>query len=217
MKKWIALILVLTMVLAMSGCGCNHPEKVLQLTDVDTAKLTAKQVLTCTKCGKVLEKQDTATGIAPANGTMYLSAADWFACLTTNITTYDTSRMLVPMGVESEDGAILRSLVSPSGFKSVISFFDKDGNVITTEQGNTGSTVHRICIEAQFDNATATTFYTMLMLMAMTNNSEWTSENMNALAQGIMQGETLTDNGYTYNMQILNAALHTVSVDIIAE
>ena len=51
MKKWIALILALTMVLAMTGCGCNHPEKVLQLTDVDTAKLTAKQVLTCTQCG----------------------------------------------------------------------------------------------------------------------------------------------------------------------
>lgn len=217
MRKWIALLLALVMMLTMAGCGCEHVAGEMKLTDVDTAKLTAKWELTCSQCGKVMEKRDAATGVAPANSTMYLSAADWFDCLTTNISTYDTSRTLVPMAVESEDGALLRSLVSPSGFKSVFSFFDKDDNVITTEQGTQGSKVHRICIEAQFENETATTFYTLLMLMAMTNNSQWNSEQMNDLALRIMKGETVTDNGYTYKMEILNVALHTVSVNITAE
>ena len=125
--------------------------------------------------------------------------------------------MLVPMAVESEDGALLRSIVSPSGFKSVISFFDMDGNVITNEQSAQTNLIHRIRIEAQFDNATATTFYTLLMLMAMTNNSDWENESLNMLAKGIMGGESLTDNGYSYTMEIISRETHTVCVHIVAE
>ena len=125
--------------------------------------------------------------------------------------------MLVPMGVESEDGALLRSIVSPNGFKSVISFFDTEENVITTEQADTPELTHRIRVEAQFDNDTATHFYTLIMLMAMTNNSDWDNESVNALAKAVMSGESVTDNGYTYTMEILSPITHTVGLYIVAE
>lgn len=217
MRKWTAIILVLAMILTFTGCGCDHYTADLKLTDVDTAKLTAKWEVTCADCGKVIEKRDAATGVAPKNSTLQLSAVQWFACLTSNIKAYDSSGMLVPMGVESEDGAILRSIVSPTGFKSVISFFDKDDNVITIEQGDTPELAHRIRVEAQFENETATLFYTLIMLMAMTNNSEWDNTAMNALAKQVMGGETVTDNGYSYTMEIISSATHTVALHIVAE
>ena len=107
--------------------------------------------------------------------------------------------------------------MSPTGFKSVISFFDKDDNVIKAEQSADHGAVHRIRIEAQFDNNTAVTFYTLLMLMAMTNNSQWNNDQVNALAKGIMGGETITDNGYAYTMEIVSPETHTVVVHIEAE
>ena len=217
MKKWIAVILVLVMALTMAGCGCEHSAADMTLTDVDTGKLTAKWEVTCTACGKVIEKRDAATGVAPKNSTLQLTGAQWFECLTTNIKTYDSTGMLVPMGVESEDGAMLRSIVTPSGFQSVISFFDKEDNVITTEQAETTELVHRIRVEAQFDNDTATHFYTLIMLMAMTNNSDWDNAALNDLAAKVMRGESVTDNGYTYVMEIISPITHTVALHIEAE
>ena len=217
MKKWIALILALVMVFTMTGCGCEHSAADMKLADVDTAKLTAKWELTCTECGKVIEKQDAATGVAPKDGTLQLTPAQWFECLTTNIKTYDSTGMLVPMGVESEDGALLRSIVTPSGFQSVISFFDKDDNVITTEQADTAELVHRVRVEAQFDNDSTTHFYTLIMLMAMTNNADWDNTALNDLAAKVMNGEAVTDNGYTYVMEIISSITHTVALHIEAE
>ena len=217
MKKFVLWILVLTMVLGMAGCGCEHVAGEAMLTEVDTAKLTAKWEVSCTQCGKQMEPRDTTTGVAPVDSTVRLSPQDWFACLPTNIKPYDTSRMLVPMAAESEDNAQLYSVVSPSGFKSVISFFDKEDVVITTDRSTEAGNIHRIRIEAQFDNDTSVTFYTLLLLMAMTNNGEWTNEGVNALCQQIMGGETVSDNGYTYSLQILSAENHTVAVNIVAE
>jgi len=217
MRKWIALILVLAMSMSLAACGCEHGSADIQLTDVDTAKLTAQWKVTCAECGKVIEKRDAATGVAPKDSTLQLTPAQWFECLTTNIKTYDSTGMLVPMGVESEDGAMLRSIVSPNGFKCVISFFDKEENVITTQQADTSELVHRIRVEAQFDNDTATHFYTLIMLMAMTNNSEWDNESVNNLAKAVMGGESVTDNGYSYTMEILSPITHTVALYIVAE
>ena len=217
MKKWIALILVLAMTLGLVGCGCEHFTADLRLTNVNTDKLTAKWEVTCVDCGKVIEKRDAATGVAPKNSTLQLTAAQWFECLTTNVKTYDSTGMLVPMAVESEDGAMLRSIVTPNGFKSVISFFDKEENVVTTEQADTAELVHRIRVEAQFENDATTHFYTLIMLMAMTNNSEWDNAAMNDLAKQIMGGQSVTDNGYTYTLEIISPITHTVALHIEAE
>ena len=217
MKKWIALVLALVTVFTMTACGCEHGAADLKLADVDTGKLTAKWHVTCTECGKVIEKRDAATGVAPKDSTLQLTAAQWFECLTTNIKTYDSTGMLVPMGVESEDGAMLRSIVTPNGMQSVFSFFDKEDNVITTEQADTAGLVHRIRVEARFENETATHFYTLIMLMAMTNNADWDNATVNELAKQVMAGETVTDNGYSYTMEILSSVTHTVALHIEAE
>lgn len=217
MKRILLLTLALAMLLSLAACGCQHTDCEKILTEVDTDTLTAKWEVICSQCGKVTEKEETATGLAPVNSALPLSPADWFACLTTHIKTYDTSGMLVPMEVSSEDGAALHSIVSPTGFKSVISFFDKDDAVITTQDSALGGKVHRIRIEAQFDNSTATTFYTLLMLMAMTNNADWDNQRVNDLASQVMAGQTVTDNGYSYSMQILSVQTHTVAVNIVAQ
>lgn len=214
MKRLIALCLVIAMVLTMTACGCEHSAAKMSLTNVDTTKLTAKWVATCVDCGKVVEKRDASTGVAPQDSTFLLTPVQWFECLTTNIKSYDSSGMLTPMPVESEDGAILRSVVSPSGFKSVISFFDKEEAVITADSTQP---LHRIRVEAQFDNDTATLFFTLVMLMAMTNNSQWDNATLNDLATKVMSGETVTNNGYAYTMEIISSITHTVALHIVAE
>ena len=214
MKRWIALCLAFAMAFTMTACGCEHTAAKISLSNVDTAKLTAKWNLTCVDCGKVVEKRDTTTGVAPQESAYLLTPTQWFECLTTNIKTYDSSGMLTPMPVESEDGAILRSVVSPSGFKSVISFFDKEEAVLTADSVQP---MHRIRVEAQFDNDTATLFYTLIMLMAMTNNSDWTNDSVNDLAMRVMSGESVTDNGYVYTMEIISSITHTVALHIEAE
>ena len=217
MKKIIALCLAVAMVLSLAACGCEHPSAEMKLTDVDTATLTAKWHMICTECGKVVEKRDAATGVAPQDGVLWLSAQEWFACLTSNLVAYDTSRMMAPMDVTADDSAQLYAVASANGMKSVISFYDKNDQVITTAQAAEQRLVHRICIEAQFENDSAQAFYTLLMLMAMTNNSSWESTALNNLCQQIMGGQTVSDNGYTYSMEILSAATHTVAVNILAE
>lgn len=217
MKRLIALCLIIAMVLTMTACGCEHATAKMSLTDVNTTKLTAKWIATCVDCGKVIEKRDADTGVAPQESVFLLTPAQWFECLTTNIKSYDSSGMLTPMPVESEDGAVLRSVVSPSGFKSVISFFDKEDAVIMTEDADTAQLVHRIRVEAQFDNDTATLFFTLVMLMAMTNNSQWDNASLNELATKVMSGETVTNNGYSYTMEIISSITHTVALHIVAE
>ena len=129
MKKLICFALALAMAVSMAACGCDHVAGEPQVKSVNSTELTMERTISCTQCGKQMDTETVAVGIAPANSVMPIGPAAWFECLTTNIKTYDTSGMLVPMAVESEDGALLRSIVSPTGFKSVISFFDKDGNV----------------------------------------------------------------------------------------
>jgi hypothetical protein len=171
----------------------------------------------CTECGKVVEKRDAATGVAPQDGVLWLSAQEWFACLTSNLVAYDTSRMMAPLDVTADDSAQLYAVAAANGMKSVISFYDKNDQVITTAQAAEQRLVHRICIEAQFENDSAQAFYTLLMLMAMTNNSDWTNDSVNTLADQIMGGETVSDNGYTYSMEIISPLEHTVCVHIVAE
>lgn len=217
MKKLICFALALAMAVSMAACGCDHVAGEPQVKSVNSTELTMERTTSCTQCGKQMDTETVAVGIAPANSVMPIGPAAWFECLTTNIKNYDSSGMLVPMAVESEDGALLRSIVSPSGFKSVISFFDKDGNVIMDAQSADHGVVHRIRVEAQFDNSTATTFYTLLMLMAMTNNSQWDNDQVNALAKEIMSGASAADNGYSYTMEIVSPETHTVVVHIVAE
>ena len=57
----------------------------------------------------------------------------------------------------------------------------------------------------------------MLMLVAMNNNTQISSEEANALATEIMRGNRVSNNGYTYAMEILSAEDHTVRVNITAE
>ena len=217
MKKLIVMILALAMIFSIAACGCDHVAGQLQVKSVNATDLTMERTSTCTLCGKQMDMETSPVGIAPVNSSLHISPAAWFECLTTNIKTYDSSGMLVPMGVESEDGALLRSIVSPTGLKSVFSFYDIDGNVVTNDQSADHGIVHRIRMEAQFDNATTTTFYTLLMLMIMTNNSGWDNDSVNNLAKGIMAGESVSDNGYTYTLEIISPETHTVAVHIVAE
>lgn len=243
MKKLVLMILALAMVLSMAGCGCDHqweeatcqaPKTCslcgqtqgetaghtpgqLSVASVDTANLTLTQEQLCGVCAEVLEVTESATGTAPVDGVLTLSPEEWFACLSTVIRTYESSGMLIPLEAESQDGALLYSVLTLSGFRSAIAFYDSEGNVLTTEQASERNKVHEICVEAQFDNTTAESFYTLLLLMGMNNNSQWTNDGVNQLGTQVMAGETVSDNGYCYSMQILSIEDHTVSVSIIAE
>lgn len=217
MKRLIPLILVLAMVLSMAACGCKHTAGELRLVSVDSAALTAKWELPCTQCGKVMDTKQTPTGISPTDGTLPISPQDWFSCLATNIKSYDSTGSLMPAAAESQDNALLYTVVSMGGFRSVLSFFDADSNVVTLEQAALTGLAHRIRLEAQFENETALEFYTLLLMIAMTNNSSWNSDDINALCKQIMEGESVTDNGYTYTMEIQSVESHTVVVHIVAE
>ena len=217
MKRIVLLTLVAAMLLSMAGCGCDHTAGSQTLVSIDTAALTAKWEIPCTQCGKVIETLETSTGIAPMDGFLPISPVDWFACLTTNIKSYDTSGSLLPATAESQDDALLYTVVSMSGFRSVISFFDKEDTPITTAQAAEVGNAHRIRMDAQFENATTMEFYTLLLLITMTNSSEWTAEELNALCGRIMDGESVAHNGYTYTMQIVSPETHTVAVHIVAE
>ena len=217
MKRLILIALALTMVLSMAACGCKHTAGELQLISVDSAALTAKWELPCTQCGKVMETKETPTGVSPTGSTLPLSPQDWFACLSTNIRTYDSTGSLMPAAAESQDNALLYTVVSMSGFRSVLSFFDADSNVVTLEQAAQTGLAHRIRLEAQFENETALEFYTLLLMIVMTNNSSWDTEGINALCKQIMDGQTVTDNGYSYTMEIQSVESHTVVVHIVAE
>lgn len=217
MKRLILFALVPAMVLTLCACGCDHTAGDRKLVSVDTAALTAQWEIPCSQCGKVIETLETSTGAAPEDGVLPIAPADWFACLTTNVKSYDSSGALMPAQAESQDDALLYTVVSMGGLRSVISFFDKDGSPITTGQAAELGNVHRIRMDAQFENASTVEFYTLLLMIAMTNNGGWQTDAVNALCQQIMAGESVTDNGYSYTMEILSAEDHTVAVHIVAE
>ena len=57
----------------------------------------------------------------------------------------------------------------------------------------------------------------LLMLVLLNNNAAMDPADANTLTAQIMQGEQVTDNGYTYAMEIISPQDHTVCVSITAE
>lgn len=243
MKKFVLLTLVLAMGLSMIGCGCNHQWEeatctnpktctlcgktegnvlehtpgILEVASVDTENLTITYNVPCNICAEVMETMESSTGVAPADAKMVLSPEEWYACLSTNIQQLGAGQTLMPYGItQGEDDAFIASVVSMSGMTSAISFYDDQKAVLTTAQQGERNLTHNLCIEAQFSNETAKAFYMFLMVVAMTNNSELDAESANTIAGAIMAGQEITDNGYTYVMNITSVENHTVRVDIVA-
>lgn len=243
MKKFVLLTLVFAMSLSMIGCGCTHqweeatcvsPKTCtlcaktegdvddhtpgeLTISAVDTEALTISYALPCSICGDVLETKESSTGIAPVDGKLILSPAEWYDCLSSNIQQLGAGQTLMPYGTtQSTDDAFIVSVVSMSGMTSAISFYDDQKAVLTTAQQEERNLTHNICIEAQFTNDTAKAFYMFLMVVAIANNSTLDAESANAVASAIMAGQEVTDNGYTYAMSITSVENHTVRVDITA-
>lgn len=216
MKRILSIALSLTL-LIMTGCGCKHTPGSFTIAAIDTASLTMTLEQICTSCGEMIETKETATGIAPADGLFYLSPDDWFSCLTTNIQTYGAAQSLMPVQADPQDNALLYSVVNLTGFKSAISFHDKEGTVFTTEQSDDSCAVNSIHLQAQFDNESATHFYMLLALIAITNNSDLTIEDASAIANQIMTNMEAFDNGYHYQLEITSVENHTVVLGITAE
>lgn len=243
MKKLIAFSLVLTMAFSMVACGCDHqwqdatcttPKTCtkcgetegeanghtsgeLIISAVDTTALSMTQDLSCSTCGEIIETKSVPTGIAPVNSVMHVSADEWYECLMTNIANYGAGQSLYGYPVESEDNALLHSVVTMSQMNAVFSFQDKEGNVITTDDSATRSSVHNIRMDAQFTNDNAKEFFMLLMLVLLNNNADLEPADANTLAGQVMQGEQVTDNGYAYAMEIVSVENHTVCVSITAE
>lgn len=243
MKKLVLLALALAMVFSMAACGCDHqwqeadcitpktcskcgetegeaaghtPREWI-VSGVDTDNLTMTLDLPCDVCGEIMETKSDVTGIAPANSVIPVSPDEWYNCLLTNIRNYGAGQSLFGYPVESEDNALLHSLVSMSQMNAVFSFQDIDGNVITTDRRETRSNIHNIRMDAQFTNDNAKEFFMLLMLVLLNNNSALDPADANTMAGQIMGGEQVSDNGYTYAMEIISAQDHTVCVSINAE
>ena len=217
MKRYIALILALVMVLSMTGCSCKHANSQLLLHEVDTEKLTAKWQVTCVECGDILGYEDGTTGVAPSNGKLRLDADTWQKCLLTNISQMGAGQTLYAYPVESEDEALLHAIVTMSQMFAVFSYRDMEGNVISKQQSSNPDLVHNIYLEAQFTNDNVKEFYMLLMIILINNNSGLSYEDSNNLVSQIMSGAPVTDNGYTYSMEIISAQDHKVGVSITAE
>jgi len=243
MRKLISFVLVLAMAVSMAACGCNHswaeatcttPKTCtkcgetegapvghtpgeLVISAVDTEKLTMTQELPCARCGEVLETKDSATGIAPADSVIHVSPNEWNNCLLTNIHAYGAGQSIYGYPVESQDDTLLFGLVSVSHLKTVFSFLDVEGNPITTDQADVRGSIHNIRMDAQFTNDNAKEFYMLLMILTLNNNSSLSPEDANTLAGLIMSGNAVTDNGYTYAMEIVSVEEHRVCISITAE
>ena len=214
MKRIALIFLVVAMLLSLGGCGCKHTAGSFQISEVDTSALTMTLKQTCTDCGKNLETKECSTGTAPVAGKMYLSPADWFACLSTNIRNYGASQSLMPVEPDAQDNTLLFSVVNLSGLKTAISFHDQEGNPLTTEQRSEPSSVQSIHIQAQFTNESAPQFYILLAMIAITNNNELAAEKASQIADMIMGGMEVTDNGYVYQMVITSVEDQTVMLVI---
>ena len=242
MKKFVLLTLVLAMVFSMAAC-CNHhwepatcqSPKIcndcsqtegeplghtpgeLTVASVDTANLTINYALPCADCGFEMETKTAPTGTAPVNSAMVLTPQEWYDCLIANTQVLGAGQVLIPHPIESEDGAMLNSLVSTAGMTTVFSYRDAQENVITSETQDTRGLVHNICVESQFTNDSAQHFFMMLMIILINNNASLDYNNANTLTAQIMSGNQVTDNGYTYAMEIVSVENHTVRVSITAE
>ena len=243
MKKILALCLALTMTLSMIGCGCNHQwqeancttpktctkcaqtegeavghsEGAWVVSAVDADNLTMTRELACEVCGEVLETATESTGAAPVNSAISLSPDEWYNCLLTNIQLNGLGQSIYDYPTESTDDALLHGLVSMSQLMVVFSFLDAEGNTITTAQANDRGIVHNIRIDAQFTNDNAREFYMLLMILTISNNAGLAPEDANILAGQIMSGNAVSDNGYTYAMEIVSVEEHRVCVSITAE
>lgn len=243
MKKLISFALVLAIVFSMTACGCQHewqeatckaaktctlcgetegeaaehtPEAWV-VTFVDTQALTMAQDLSCAVCGELIATKDSSTGSAPVNSTICVSPDEWFDCLLTNVKNYGAGQSLYGYPIESEDNALLHSIVTMSQMNAVFSFQNAEGNTITTDQRDIRSNVHNIRIDAQFTNDNAKEFLMLLMLVLINNNADLDPADANTLCGQIMGGEQVSDNGYTYAMEITSVENHTVCVSITAE
>ena len=243
MKKFVVLTLAIAMVFSLVACGCNHQwvEATCQspktcsacgetqgtaldhtageenVSAVDAETLVATLEVTCVDCGTVMESKEVATGMASVNGVFPLAPTEWFNCLSTNIYQYGANNTLAAFTVESEDNALVHGVISFNGMKAAFSFLDAAGNVITTDQQEQRKLVHTVQVEGFFDNTTATDFYQLLMLLGITNNAEMDPNTANTLAANIMSFETVSNNGYIYDMGILSAEEHKVLFTITAE
>lgn len=243
MKKILSLCLAIALVFGLVGCGCDHQWQAATCTSpktctlcnktegnvadhapqqwvvsaVDTAALTMTKELTCQTCGLVLETATESTGSAPVNSLIAVSPNEWYQCLLTNIQLNGLGQSLYDYPVEAEDDALLCGLVTMTKMMAVFSFMDAEGNTITTEQADLRGNVHNIRLEAQFNNDNAREFYLLLMILSINNNSGLVPEDANTLAGQVMSGAVVTDNGFTYAMEIVSVEEHRVCVSITAE
>lgn len=241
MKKLIVLILVLAMAVSMGGChehhweaatcespkicnNCNategeplgHTSGEARIAAVDTENLTATFEIPCSICGEVVETKEASTGVAPLDGKMQLSPTEWFQCLTTNIYQYGAHQTLMAFPAESEDNALVQGVMTFTGLKAAITFWDAEGNILTTEQDQR-NLVKTVNVEAQFTNETAAEFYQLLMLIALTNNSQMDPTTANEVASSVMGFDIVADNGYLYALEIVSKEDHTVALTITTE
>ncbi len=243
MKRLISFALVLAFVFSMAACGCKHEWQDATCTapktcslcgetegeaaghqpgkqtvaDVDPAHLSMTLETACAQCGEVLESATSATGVAPVGSVFAVSADEWYDCLLTNVKNYGAGQSLYGYPVEAQDGTLLHSIVTMSQMNAVFSFNDAEGNALKTDSKDIRSTIHNIRMDAQFTNDNAKEFLMLLMLVMINNNAQLEPADANTLCSQIMGGQAVTDNGYTYAMEITSVENHTVCVSITAE
>ena len=243
MKKLISITLLLAMAVSMTACGCQHEwqdagcttpktcilcgategeaaghQQGLQtVADVDPAHLSMTCETPCAVCGEVLESTTSATGIAPVGSVIAVSADEWYDCLLTNVKNYGAGQSLYGYPVESQDSTLLHSIVTMSQMNAVFSFNDAEGNALKTDSKDARGIIHNIRMDAQFTNDNVKEFMMLLMLVMINNNSQLDPAGANTLCGQIMGGQQVSDNGYTYAMEITSVENHTVCVSITAE
>lgn len=242
MKRILAVILVLTIAVSLAGC-CNHKweeatcvsPKICNNCDategeplghvshkeivsaVDIEALTVTFDTPCDRCGEVIASRQASTGIAPADGAFILSADEWYSCLSTNIKQLGAGQTLYPYPVESPDETLIYGVVSVSQMGTVFTFNDGDGTALTTHQSADRGIVHNIRLDGQFTNDNVREFFMLLMVVLINNNAALAPEDASELTSQIMSGNQVSDNGYTYAMEIVSVEDHTVCVSITAE
>ena len=199
------------------GEAADHQSGDTVVSSADPAHLSMTLDTLCAQCGEVLESTTSATGIAPMNSVIAVSADEWYDCLLTNVKNYGAGQSLYGYPVESADNTLLHSIVTMSQMNAVFSFNDAQGNTLTTDSKDERSTVHNIRMDAQFSNDNAKEFLMLLMLVLITNDAQLDPSDANTLAGQIMGGQQVSDNGYAYAMEITSVENHTVCVSITAE
>jgi len=243
MKKLVLLTVIIAMLISMAGCGCSHQwnDATCQaprtcslcgktegdagehvpgseaITAVDTKNLTVTYGISCSICGSELETTESATGIAPAGSVIRISPEEWHSCLVTNLQMYGAGQTLYSYPVEAQDNTLLHSIVSVSQMNVVFSYQDAEGNPLTTDSKEARDMIHNIRMDAQFTNDNAKEFFMLLMLVLINNNAALAPADANTLCAQIMSGNSVSDNGFTYIMEITSVENHTVCVSITAE